>query len=285
MANKKKKGGSGAARQQQREFEAKARAREEKQQQERAEIAQKNARLGSIFLYGILSVVAVFCLYTLIRTLLGSAASVSELRDNWLFVSLVSIPYLILTAAVVIRKLRKKRREEADKRSRRVALFLFLLIVAIAAGTFFFQLYRGRTDASRNSVYTQTVAALEQTGETVTGPEEVPAFRSLLEYSLEAELRCGQTQVLLNYHAGSSFIAGQFVRQVLKDYADFTVQTTVWEDGTSVLRINPASGSGSMRGLLSLHSGDSVKIWELTGPEAEVNAILDALENRLKPES
>jgi flagellar basal body-associated protein FliL len=282
--NKKKKTASGnPGKQQRREADARAKAQEEKKEQERAENARKSAQLGSIFLYAILCIIAVFCVYTLIRTLLSSASSVSELRDNWLFVSLVTIPYLILTAALVIRKLRKKRREEADKRSRRLALFIFLLIVVASAGMFFVQLYRGRTDASRNAVYAGTIAALQQDGRTVTEPEEVYAFRSLLEYSLETELTCGETAVALNYHAGSGLIAGQFVEQVRQDYAAFSVQEETRYEGKTVLRVTPVSGSEKPKAALCVREGSSVTVWELTGPESELLAILEALETEFLP--
>ena len=91
-------------------------AREQSALEKRRENAQKNRRMGNAFLYAVLSLVGVFCLYTLFRLLFFRTASVSELRDDLLFVSLVSVPYLLAAAAVLIRVLNRKRRESWSDR-------------------------------------------------------------------------------------------------------------------------------------------------------------------------
>ena len=77
----------------------------------------------------------------------------------------------MIAAALLLRKLNKKRRESYSDRRRRLSGALFLLVVM--AGVFLFagQLYAGRTDAHSGNFYTRTLAALGESGLSVTEPE------------------------------------------------------------------------------------------------------------------
>lgn len=274
MANKKKNspartGGGKQSR------KAAAQAREEDQR--RAENARKNALLGSVFLYAFLALIAIFCVYTLIRTLFFPAPSVAELRDNWLFVSLVAIPYLIGAVAVTVRKLTKKRREDRSPQARRAGSLIYVLILLAAFGLFGVQMLTGRVDASRVTYYTGTVAAMEQDGRTVTGPEEIVAFKSLIEYSFQTELKCGETTVKMNFHSGSSLVAKQFQDQVHRDYAAFSAEEKdLGKAGLSLWA--PVAGSEKPKAALAVRNGNRILIYELSGPEAELEALIPALE-------
>lgn len=282
MAKKKKSRQTNSAyavnKQQKRQAEAKA----AEEQAKRAENARKSRQMGNVFLYAFLALIAVFCLYTLIRTLFFSSASIPELRTNFLFVSLVAIPYLIGTAAVLIRRLNKKRRADYSERSRKLSGLAFFLVLLAAFALFGYQMLAGRSDASARAPYPQTLAALEGTGLEVTQPEEILGFRSLLEYSQQAELGCGKSSLRLNYHEGSGFIAGKFVEQARLDYAVLAAQEKTAE-GASMLRWDPAAGSEKPQAALCLRRNDTVLICELAGPEEELKAILDALEAAYLP--
>ena len=123
--------------------------------------------------------------------------------------------------------------------------------------------------------YTQTLSALERSGLEVTAPSSVDRIRTLLEDSVQADLRCGQTDVRLNYHTDSlGWIAGRFQSQTAWDYADYPLTQT---DGASLW--GPKEAAGSARAALCLREGNGVTIWELTGPAEELVAILDALKS------
>ena len=68
-------------------------ALEQAQQEARMEKREKSRRMSTAFLLGVLGLIGLFCLYTLLRTLLiRRAASLEDLRANLLFVSVVAIP-------------------------------------------------------------------------------------------------------------------------------------------------------------------------------------------------
>ncbi len=261
------------------EREAAAR-REQEEQQRRAENAQKSARMGSAFLYGFLALITVFFLYLLIRTLFFPSASVTELRSNLLFLSLAGIPYLVAAAAVVIRRLNRKRRIEYSDRGRRLATALYLIVLLGCFAVFGIQMGSGRQDGADSPVYTAVREALGQSGLTVTEPEEVPAFRSMLEYSLETELGCGQSKLLLNYHsAGTGMIPARFLVQAAHDYRDCPLTE---EDG---LRIwGPKETDGSARAALALRQGRQVWVLELQGPRAELEQLIPLLKHTIPGE-
>lgn len=278
MAKKKKTASDNPSKQQKRQAEERARAKEREEQEKRAENARKSRQMGNVFLYAILSLVAVFCLYTLIRTLFFSADSVTELRSNLLFISLVAIPYLIGTVAVVTRKLNKKRRADYSDRGRRLSGLFFVLIMMIACVMFGFQMLRGRTEAAKDPAYTRTLEALESSGMTVSKPEEVYGFNSLLEHSLETDLTCGQTKVLLNYHTeATSWVAKRFYAQTARDYADCPMRET--QEGLShpVFVWGPVEADGSARAAVVALVGSQIRVLELTGPAEELEILIPAL--------
>ena len=253
-----------------------AEAQREEQRRKDAENAQKTARLSNAFLYTIMTVVGIFCLYVVIHTLLFRAKSISTLRSDLLFVSLVAIPYLILAVAFLIRKLRAKKRAEASKK---VRLFGTLLYVAVMAGAVLLctsQLFTGRVDASGVAAYTDTVAAAEGTGLSVRQPEEVFGFKALLEYSLEAELTVGETRLKLNYHTGG-LAADLFKAQVWEDYSAFSATQTEGSLGAGVTIWDPVAGSEKPQAALCIRKGSKILIYELTGPEDELALLIPAL--------
>lgn len=258
---------------QKKQAEAEAQAREEK----RRENSAKSARLGNAYLLTFLSILALYSLYMVVRAFLLPAKSVSTLRADLLFVSLLGIPYLIMAAAFLVRKLRRKQRQDASSRVRVASGLIYFLVLLLAAGLCAAQLFGGRVDASKTADYSRLTAVSEQTGLALTEPESVPAFKSLLEYSQETSLTYGQTTVLLNLHNGSGFLADRFEAQARRDYAAFSAQekrvgeaaVTLWP---------PAAGSESPRSALCVRQGSRIVILELTGPEDQIAALLPALE-------
>ena len=254
---------------------ARAKAAEEQAQlDKRIESREKSRRMSSAFLYGVLALIAVFCLYTLLQTLLTThAASLEKLRGDILFVSLAGIPLLLFCGAVLIHRLMKKRRDQRSDRGRRVSNLLFVLILLAAFVLFGVQLRGSQSEGSAHPAYTQTLSALERSGLEVTVPSSVDRIRTLLEDSVQADLRCGQTAVRLNYHTDSlGWIAGRFQSQAAWDYEGYPLTET----GGASLWGPKASGS-SARAALCLREGNGVTIWELTGPEAELEALLPLL--------
>lgn len=249
-------------------------AQEQAQLEKRIENREKSRRMSSAFLYCVLALIAVFCLYTLLRTLLAPhAASLEKLRGDLLFVSLASIPLLLFCGAVLIRRLLKKRREQFSDRGRRVSDLLFVLVLLAAFVLFGVQLRGSQTDGSAHPAYRQTVGALEQSGLEVTAPDSVDRIRTLLEDSVQAELRCGQSSVGLNYHADSlGWIAGRFLDQAAWDYQAYPLTETgggkVW---------GPLEANGAARAALCLRQGSSVTIWELSGPAEELERLIPLL--------
>ena len=250
---------------------------EAKREAERIENARKSRMMGNVFLYAFLAIIAVFCLYTLIKTLFFPAASISEMRTNYLFISLVAIPYLIATAAVVVRKLRKKQRTEASSNIRRAENLVFLVVLLTAALMFGLQMLTGRQDSSGHPAYTAVCEALESTGQEVRQAEEVPGFRSMLEtLSLQTELHCGQTGVVFHYHNCGAGIAGRFRSQTARDYAAGQPVTEEGESfSSSVWPLLPDRELA--RTAVCVQRGGTILILELHGPEAEVEALLPVL--------
>ena len=258
---------------QKKQAEAQAQAEQEKRQ----ENARKNAQLGNAFLFTFMAIVAIFCAYKLIQTLFFRSATVSDLRDDLLFLSLISIPYLILCAAFLVRKLRRKQRAEASAKVRLASGLIYFLVLVGAVALCLVQLFSGRVDASGTEDYQRLVAASQEAGLPVTQPQEVAAFKSLLEYSMETELVCGETKVLVNLHSGSGLVASLFDAQVRQDYSAFSAEGRE-EGGAAVTVWAPAAGSESPRAALCVRQGSRIVIVELAGPEAELNALLPALE-------
>ena len=247
-------------------------AREQAALEKRSENRLKSRRLGNAFLYAVLAFVGLFCVYTLVR-LLFRTGSVSELRDDLLFVSLVSIPYLLGMGAVLIRVLNRKRRENWSERARRMSGFIFVLVLMAAFFLFGWQFLRSKTDAAALPAYTRTVETLRQSGLPVTEPEEPYGVNTLLEYSLQTDLRCGSTSLRLNYHADSfGRIARRFLDQTAQDYADCPVS----ERGAARIW-GPAGTNGTARAAVVLLSGSEVRVFELSGPEDELALLLPLL--------
>ena len=254
--------------------QAKAAAEKERQAQERrAEAARKNARMGNFFLYAVLSVVTVFCLYLLIRTLFFPASSLAELRSNLLFLSVAGLPFLLAAAAVILHKANRKNRSGYSARGQRAANLLYGAALLAALCLFGFQLLSGRTDGRSSAAYTATLEALERSGLPVTEPEQAPAFRALLEYSMQSELVCGDTLLVLSEHRDrSGWAAKRFDAQANLDYASFAFA----EDNG--LRIwGPMEQDGVARAALMEHQGGDIRIWELYGPAEELKLLLPLL--------
>lgn len=273
MANKQKKSGkpnaAAVSRQQQRQAEEKALAREA---EKAAENARKTSKLGRAYLYTLLALVAVFSLYVVVKTLLFPAASLAELRDNYLFLSLVALPYLLLTAAVVIRKLRAKKRAQASDQLRRGELGLFLVVVLSCLLLFTTQIFTGRRDASGTAPYKTIVTSLREAGVSVKEPEEVPGFQSLLEYSLMSTLDCDGTALTLHYHSDSLGFARRFFNQTALDYKDLPVT----EQGG--IRIwGPSETEDSTRAALAVCREGQSLVLELKGPMAELEKLVPIL--------
>lgn len=251
-------------------------AQEQAKQEKRAETNRKNRQAGQLFLWSVLSLVGAFCLYTLIRGLFFQAASVSELRSNLLFVSVVAIPYLLAAAAVILRALTKKKREAVGSQVRRTHNLIFLAALLAAFLLFGGQFLRGKRDASNLAAYSRTAAALEQSGLSFSRPEQPEAFRSLLELDLETDLLCGKTVVRLNSHAGSTgWTAQRFLGQVALDYADYPSESAGEDPAVTVW--GPVEQNGSARAALAARIGNEVRILELFGPPEEVETLVPLL--------
>lgn len=248
-------------------------AQEQTVQDRRARNTEKNRHMSSAFLFAVLSLIGLFCLYTLLHTLFFPASSVSELRDQFLFVSLVAIPYLLAAVAVVVHRLLKTRRESWSARGRRLSSLLYLAVLVTAFVLFGWQFLQGKRDASAISAYTQTVSALEQSGQTVTGPEQVEGMQTLLEYAFQADMTCGSTEVRLHSHTDrSGWVTARFQAQASRDYADFphtqTEQATVW---------GPVETEGAARAAVAYSVGDEIRVIELVGPLAELEELVPLL--------
>ena len=254
---------------------ARAQAAEEQAQLEkRMENREKSRRMGSAFLYGVVTLIVLFCLYTLLRTLfVRRASSLETLRGELLFVSLAAIPMALGLGAVLVHRLLKNRREKFSDRGRRLSNLLFLLVLIGAFVLFGVQLRGSRADGSAHPAYTQTLRALEQSGLETEAPDSVDRIRTLLEDSVQADLTCGGTAVRVNYHAGRlPGLADRFLDQTAWDYEDFprteTGGATLW---------GPKEGSNTARAALCLQNGNAVTIWELNGPAEEVETLLPLL--------
>ena len=248
----------------------------EAQRQRDLENARKTRRLSNAFLYAVMTILALLCLYVLISTCFFPSASVSALRSDLLFVSLISIPYLIAAGAFLVRKLRAKRRAEASSKVRSLSTAIFILIMLGAILLCTTQLFGGQVDASGLTAWTQVVEAARETGLEVREPDEVLGFRALLEYSQETELTVGETKVLVNYHTGLT--AGLLERQVRADYAAFSLRETEGDLGAVVTVWDPAPGSEKPRAAFCSRKGSQILIVELSGPEEELRLLLPALE-------
>lgn len=255
-----------------------AQVKDRKEQEKRAENAQKNTRMGNTFLVTLLAIIGVFCLYTLIRILFFSAPSLSELRSDLLFISVITIPYLLLASAFLIRKMMQKRRAEYSDRRRKLSGLLFVLVIVGAIALFGVQLYAGRKNAAELPAYTESLAALESTGQTVIQPEEVLGFRSLLEYALQTDFICGRTAVRLHYHADSAeWIAKRFETQAARDYEAFP-KTEIEVDRSHTVSVwGPAEADGTIRAAVAARVGGEIRIVELSGPRDEVERIIPPL--------
>lgn len=250
-------------------------AQEQSKQEKRRENAEKSRRMSSAFLLIVVSLIGLFCLYTLLRTLLLPPGSLSELHDSLLFVSLVAIPYLLAAAALLIRRLNAKRREAWSERTRRFSAALLVAVLAAAFALFGFQMLQGPQDASKLPAYVQTVEALEQSGLPLTLPEQPQGMRTVLEYSLEEKLTCGSTALTLHYHADNTHrISNLFRAQVELDYADYplteAVAATIW---------GPVETEGTARAAVSFEKEEGVRIVELCGPREELETLLPLLAN------
>lgn len=260
---------------------AQARAAEEQAQLEkRVENREKSLRMGTAFLYGVVSLLVLFCLYTLLRMLLiRREASLETLRGNLLFASLAAIPIVLGLGAVLVHRLLKGRREKYSDRGRRLSNLLFFLVLLAAFALFGIQLRGARSDASAHPAYAETLAALEQSGQSVTASAAPDLVKTLLEDSLAADLSCGKTAVRVNYHAGRfPGIAARFLDQTAWDYEECP-QTeagawTVW---------NPAGSEEASRAAAAFRTGNEIRILELHGPKAELEALLALLTGRAAP--
>ena len=248
-------------------------AQEQSLRQQRAENQEKSRRMGSVFLLSMLSLIGLFCLYTLIRSLcFPGAASLEELRSNLLFVSVAAIPYLLGFGAVLVHRLLKRRRERWSERSKKLGSAMMILCVAAAFLLFGYQLRSARQDASRDTAYLQTVAALEQSGLPLSLPDSVEGSRTLLEYGLCTQLGCGETSLRLNVHRGGDWITARFLNQTAADYAECRRA----DDG-AVIRWDPAPQGDASRAALVKEEDGAVTILELRGPQAELEALLPLL--------
>lgn len=249
-------------------------ALEQAQLQERMEKREKSRRMSTAFLLGVLAAICLFCLYTVVRTFLFRAdASVEALRTSLLFVSIVSIPCLLGGGVFLIHRLLKKRRENWSDRAKQMSKLLLILAIVAAFLLFGIQFRGARSSAAAHPAYTGTLAALEQSGLQLETPEEPTILKTLLEDSLSADLRCGQTQLRLNYHAGGSgWIAHRFLEQAAGDYADCSVT----ENGGWTLW-SPAGTEASARAAAAFRSGNTIRVIELAGPRAELETLLPLL--------
>ena len=271
MATKKNTGKSAGPKsgKKSRQAQEQARAREQEKQ---AEAARKSRQMGNVFLYSLLSLVGVFCLYALIRTLFLPANSLPELRENYLFISLISIPYLIAAVAVILRKVRRKRRIEASDRVRRAENLLFLVVLLAAFAMFGIQMASGRTELADHTVLVTVDEALAESGLPVES-EEAIGFRTALEaLSAQRKITCGSVEVTLNYHQAGSWILNRFRQQAAALYAELDEAQTQ-RDGVAVsLRPAEADPSGKTA-VICAHTGRALLILELKGPAEQVNQL------------
>ena len=250
---------------------AQAKAAEEQAQLEkRMASREKSRRMSSAFLYGVVTLMVLFCLYTLLRTLfVRRAASLGALRDNLLFVSLAAIPIVLGLGAILVHRLLKTRREKLSDRGRRLSNLLFILVLLAAFVLFGVQLRGGRADATAHPACAETRSALEQSGLEVSAAEAPVLVQTLLEDSIQAELRCGETRVQIHYHAGRlPDIAARFLEQAALDYADCSrTETGAWT-------LWGPTENETARACAALLDGSAIRIVELRGPRAEVEALL-----------
>lgn len=256
----------------QRKAEEAARGEQEKQER-RAEAMRKNSALSKAYLYTIFIIFAVMSLYLLIRVLFFPVSSIQILRASLLLICVAVIPYLVVAAAVLVRRLNKKRRASYSERMRRLSGALFLLVILTGVFLYAGQLFFGRTDARGGEFYTRTVAALRESGLPVTEPEEAVGYRTLLEYTHQCELLCGQTKLVLNEHSSPyGWVAKRFDAQAARDYAAFP------HTADNDLQIwGPAEDGAAARAAVVARTGGSIRIWELTGPAEELDQLIPLL--------
>ena len=256
-------------------------ALEQAQLEKRQANREKSRRMSTAFLLGVLTLIAAYCLYALVRTLFfRRASSLEDLRASLLFVSTAAIPCLLGFGAYLIHRLLKKRREGGSDRAKRLGSFLLILVCAAAFILFGVQLRGGRRDASAQPPYADTAAALKRSGLAVREPESVESVRTLLEEAICTELRCGETTLRLNYHAdGSGRIPRRFLDQAARDYARFP-QT---EPAAGVTLWGPAESDGTARAALAELRDGKILILELSGPKAELEALIPLLTAGAEP--
>lgn len=254
-------------------------AQEREVLEKRASNREKSRRMGTVFLYGVLALIALFCLYTLVRTLaVRRAASLEELRGNLLFVSLAAIPFLLAAGAILVHRLLKNRRADYSDRARRLSNALFVLVLAAAFVLFGVQLRGGRESAADSPAYARTLAALEGSGLGFTAPEDPESVRTLLEHSQRTDLLCGRTVVRFHLHEGAGWIAQRFLDQAAWDYEDYPLTET-----GAVRRWGPVTDDELSVAALAARIGDSVRILELAGPAEELDTLLPLLTQALEP--
>ena len=254
---------------------ARAQAAEEQAQLEkRMTNREKSFRMGAAFLYGVMAVMVLFCLYTLLRTLfVRRAASLEALRGNLLFISLAAIPILLGLGAVLLRRLFKSRREKYSDRGRRLSNLFFFLVLIGAFVLFGIQLRGAQADASTHPAYTGTLTALEQSGLELRTSESPDLVQTLLEDSIQADLICGGTVVRVSYHAGHvPGIAARFMDQAAWDYEECPLTEIgagkVW---------SPTGTEKAARAAVALQTENRIRIVELFGPVDELETLIPLL--------
>lgn len=271
MAKKKKSGKSDKVR---RAADAALGRGEEK----RAENRRKNQQMGSLFLYVLLAVIGVVCLFSLVKTLLFPAQSLGELAGSYRFISVVAIPYLILAAAVIGRALLKKRMEDFSDSGKKAAGLLFAGMLAVGLILFGAQLLTGRTEPEQEPVYNTITQALRSEGCPVTPEEDAAGFRSLLETdSMDVTLYGEEFALVLRYHRGSSLTVRRFLDQTRRDYAKLE-SVSESHGGKSVTVWQYPEDIDTGITVLEVHNQQAILILELIGNPRDSLRLLEILQ-------
>lgn len=248
-----------------------------REQEKQAENAAKSRRMGNAFLYAFLSLIAVFCLYTLIRVFCFPAKSVSELRSNFLFISLFALPYLIMTVAVLIRVLRKKARESASAGIRRAENLLFFVVLIGSFALFSIQMTAGSNRGAEHKTVTALEDAMTRSGYTLSEGEESNIRSALEPLSLEYRTSCGSVAVIVNYHEGSGLILNRFLDQVRENYGELgEAQTEV--RGLPAFLWPAEADQAAAASAICVQTDHALLILELKGPADQVQQLRPLLQ-------
>lgn len=251
-----------------------------KEQARRTEAVRKNRQMSALFLFVLMGILAAICLFFTVKTFFFPADSLVAMRENYLLVSIFALPFLLAAAAILLRKLLKEKTQSFSDAGKRGCKVLFAAVCLGAALLFGVQMLTGRTSVVEHPVYKAFTGALDSSGASVSPIETTEGFRSALERMslVTEEVRCGSCVVRFHYHEGGLGIPGRFVEQAGRDHSDLAAASETL-DGVRVTRWTAKESAAFTTAALALDRDGASAVYELLGPEAEVQKLLDLLQD------